>query len=68
MSNGKYLVPPLVLTPYLPRTKIRKEKNLLSGSDAPVEELVEVRSQFYALFAVLTYLCRQTTSLHTGIE
>ncbi|KAF8239025.1 cleft lip and palate associated transmembrane protein, partial [Tricholoma matsutake] len=27
-----------LLTPYLPRTKVRKEKNLLSGSDVAVEE------------------------------
>jgi hypothetical protein len=34
----------LVLTPYLPRIKVRKQKKLLSGSEEPVEEPEEVCS------------------------
>jgi hypothetical protein len=32
---------PAVLTPYLPRAKVRKEKNLLSGNDEPINNVEE---------------------------
>lgn len=36
----------LVITPYLPRIKPRKEKNLLSSNEQEEEEVEEVRPGF----------------------
>ena len=40
--NDRHVILSLVLTPYLARTKVRKEKNLLSGPNEVVELTEEV--------------------------
>lgn len=55
-DSNRHMILLSVLTPHLARAKVRKEKKLLSGSDQPVEEPIEVCNDFHATRAVSIFV------------